>query len=47
MEAVPAISDNDFTAGYEPSSSFINSNAKAVILLVAKASKYSFFCVFN
>ena len=47
MEAIPAISLRDFTIGYTPNSSFIKSKAIAVILFFAKASKYSFFCVFN
>ena len=43
-EAVPAISLNEFTAGYEPSLSLINSKANDVIFFLVMASKYSFFC---
>src|SRR5690606_18185625 len=47
IEAVPAISLNALTAGYAPSSSLINSKAKAVMRFEAKVSKYFLDCVFN
>ena len=40
IEAVPAISLKELTAGYCPSSSFMYSKAKAVIRFLANASKY-------